>query len=447
MSLANLLFVLLSLTFCCGVLSCGTYGPIRKSFHGYKVFRFRPETREQLDALTRQLPVLSRGKVDFWTRPTTLNQPVDLMVDSWTVKLVEAFSRHFKFTGTEVVCDDVQSLISSNSQFKPWGEANKSLESFFDSYQRLTEIHSFLDRLVEEYPDRASTKVIGKSFEGRDLKVIKISAPSKGQEAKKIVWIDSGIHAREWISPTTSLYLAHQLLSQYGKNDLVTASLDAFDFIILPSTNPDGYVYTHKEDRLWRKTRSTGHPNCCVGVDANRNFDWHWGELYVLSRESFDDPCTEIYAGPRPFSEKESKAVADYLTDLKNKDMVEVYLTLHSYSQLWMFPWGHTAEPALRDAIFRAKAKVAVDAIEKVAGTEYKYGSISTIIYPVTGDTASWAHGVGIPHAYAVELPPKQESIFEGGFVLPPSKIVPIGKETSVGILSMIRSIAQDGDL
>ncbi len=54
------------------------------------------------------------------------------------------------------------------------------------------------------------------------------------------------------------------------------------------------------------------------------------------------DPCSNTFAGWTPFSEPECQAVADFLVDAG--DRVTVFLTIHSYGQLWMAPWGYTYE-------------------------------------------------------------------------------------------------------
>lgn len=61
------------------------------------------------------------------------------------------------------------------------------------------------------------------------------------------------MHAREWISTAVATYIINQLVE---KNANYTRLLDATDWIIMPVANPDGYEFTHTEDRLWRKTRS-----------------------------------------------------------------------------------------------------------------------------------------------------------------------------------------------
>jgi len=52
------------------------------------------------------------------------------------------------------------------------------------------------------------------------------------------------------------------------------------------------------------------------------------------------DPCSDIYGGPKPFSEPETKALSDFI--LAHNGTWKVYLTLHSYSQMWMAPYGYS---------------------------------------------------------------------------------------------------------
>ncbi len=64
----------------------------------------------------------------------------------------------------------------------------------------------------------------------------------------------SDIHAREWISPAVLTYLATELLEESPEEEWTERFWD-LDWYFVPSANPDGYVYTWEEDRLWRKTR------------------------------------------------------------------------------------------------------------------------------------------------------------------------------------------------
>ena len=92
---------------------------------------------------------------------------------------------------------------------------------------------------------------IGQSYEGRDMRVLKVCRGGCGN--KPAMWIDGGIHAREWISPASVMWVAKQLTEDLNaENDDLVAELDWY---ILPSANPDGYAYTQTNDRLWRRTR------------------------------------------------------------------------------------------------------------------------------------------------------------------------------------------------
>ncbi len=58
------------------------------------------------------------------------------------------------------------------------------------------------------------------------------------------------------------------------------------------------------------------------------------------------DPCLPTYAGVAPLTEPEVRAVARFLGwPRRARPRFSLYLSLHSYSQLWMAPWGYTMEP------------------------------------------------------------------------------------------------------
>ena len=96
------------------------------------------------------------------------------------------------------------------------------------------------------HKDKASYISIGTSFEGRDLFVMKIGMPDPRGVQKPVIWIDGGIHAREWISPASVMYIIHELLEKSGHH---LTMLKKYDFYIMPMMNPDGYEYTHTADR------------------------------------------------------------------------------------------------------------------------------------------------------------------------------------------------------
>src|SRR5437870_3248825 len=86
---------------------------------------------------------------------------------------------------------------------------------------------------------------------------------------------------------------------------------------------------------MWRKTRSVNAGAKCIGVDGNRNFDAKFGGEGTSS-----DSCSDIYRGPRVFSEKETTVVKNYVTPLALANRVIVYYAVHTYSQLILLPYG-----------------------------------------------------------------------------------------------------------
>lgn len=89
------------------------------------------------------------------------------------------------------------------------------------------------------------------------------------------------------------------------------------------------------------------------------------------------DPCSEIYAGPEPFSEPETRNLAEYYSTLEN---VTTYLSFHAFTQLLLFPFGHTSEHLLNHDHLMIISERAVDALTARHGTVYRFGNIAETI-------------------------------------------------------------------
>ena len=130
------------------------------------------------------------------------------------------------------------------SQQKEESMRNKNRD-FFASYQRLAQIHSFINDIANQNPSFASIEVIGTSTQGRELRMIKLGVNHQAN-SKPVIWMDGGIHAREWISPATVSYFIQYLVDGWKANNAdVVRLVTVFDWYILPVANPDGYEYTH----------------------------------------------------------------------------------------------------------------------------------------------------------------------------------------------------------
>merc|ERR1712051_1167801 len=78
------------------------------------------------------------------------------------------------------------------------------------------------------------------------------------------------------------------------------------------------------------------HGGRCPGVDPNRNWGHHWG-----GKGASASACSEIYRGPRAFSEPETLAVKNFILNRSRVGGWELYLTFHSYGQMVLYPWGY----------------------------------------------------------------------------------------------------------
>uniref|UniRef100_A0A4W3III6 Peptidase M14 domain-containing protein n=1 Tax=Callorhinchus milii TaxID=7868 RepID=A0A4W3III6_CALMI len=249
---------------------------------------------------------------------------------------------------------------------------------------------------------------------------------STGGNNRPANWINFGIHSREWIGPATGLWFANKLASEYGKDPSVTSLLDKMDIYLELVTNPDGYYFTHNENRMWRKTRAKYSGNLCIGVDPNRNFDANFAGPGASSNS-----CSETYHGPSVNSEKEVKAIVDFV---KGHGNFKVFIDMHSYSQLLLFPYGYTSTKAKDHDELNALSKVSTTALRSLYGTPYVYGPILTTIYQSSGSSIDWAYDSGIKYAFCFEL----RDTGRYGFLLPAKQIIPTAEETYLGLMKIL---------
>jgi len=379
----------------------------------YQVFRLVPTDNEQLQAL-RTLEKEAH-ELNFWTSVRGLNKPVDVMVPPHWLTEFYSVVRKNKLN-SEIYIPDVQKAIDNE---RP---AQKLRAGYgWTDYYNLDDTYAFLRSVATDYPNVVKLYVGGTTFEGREILGVKLSF----KEGNPKIFVESGIHAREWIGPALSTWILNQLLTSQDADIRFIA--ENFDWYIFPSSNPDGYQYTHTTNRMWRKTRTNG--TVCTGVDPNRNWDDRWNEGGASS-----DECSEIYAGTGPFSTVETASLSATIAELKPT----VYFCFHSYGQQLVFPFGHYLETADNyDELLRISNKAAV-ALSQRYGTQYEVGSIIDVIYEATGGSMDWAKSkVGVPYTFEWEL----RDTGRYGFVLPADQIVPTALETLDCIISILKDV------
>ena len=364
--------------------------------------------------------------IQKWVRLVPLKTSKAVLLLVIFILLIIFYIRHFK----REIPTGYGLEIQQSKQLRPkdnfiFNEFNTS------SYHTLDEAYLWFEKLEIEFPELLSVINIGRTAEKRNLKVLKISVIET--RTKKAVWLDAGTHANEWIGPAALLHVIKMfiLLHVNGQNKEWTHLLESLDWYILPFFNPDGYIFSWEKDRMWRKNRSFDlgqkKPGC-IGVDLNRNWDSHWGE-----NNADHDPCSQMYIGPAPFSEMETRAVAKFLS--RNNYTILTYISFHSFSQLVMFPFSFSDR--LVPENFKELEVIAdeiAEAMKNVYGTEYLSGKISDLLGTVGGTSVDYTYlKLGIKLSFGIEL----RDTGEHGFLLPSTEIIPTAEE----VLAALRVI------
>ncbi|KAF3706145.1 Carboxypeptidase A1 [Channa argus] len=397
----------------------------KKTFEGHQVLRIIPKDDAQL-SLMKNLEDMNEFELDFWRGVTGVSMPVDVRVP---IHNLESVKMYLEAQNTEysVMIKDLQVLLDrEQEEMKSAARASqhRNTDSFdYSSYHTLSEIYSFQDMLVAENPNLVSKIVIGQSYEGRPLNVLKFSTGGTNRPA---IWIDNGIHSREWITQASGIWFAKKIVTDYGTDPTLTAILDNMDIFLEMVINPDGFYYTHTTNRLWRKTRKPNPGSSCIGVDLNRNWDADFGGPGASSY-----PCSITYSGPSAHSESEVKSIVDFV---KSHGNIKAFLSVHSYSQLLLYPYGYTMTPAEDQAELDSLALKAVTDLASLYGTTYTYGSFFDALYQGSGTSIDWAYNQGIKYAYTLE----QRDTGTYGFLLPANQIIPTATETWLALMAIM---------
>ncbi len=224
----------------------------------------------------------------------------------------------------------------------------------FPCYRTVEETFASIQQLVVDRPDIAELIDVGDSWErtqdfqdGFDLQVLRLSNRSISADKPKL-FVMSAVHARELTTAETMTRFAERLVNQYDIDPDITWLLDHHEVHLMLQANPDGRKQA-ETGLFWRKNTNQNYCSPTSnnrGADLNRNFPFEWGGA------ASSDECSDTYQGPSAESEPEVMAIVDYvrsifpdqrgelLTDPAPLDATGVFIDVHSFSQLVLWPWG-----------------------------------------------------------------------------------------------------------
>ncbi|KRY57735.1 Carboxypeptidase A6 [Trichinella britovi] len=370
-------------------------------YENYQLLQIQLLSQDDVNVLQKIVDVESL-EMDFWTPLTDLDnydKPIIAFVPPSSVNLLIESLEKSKISYsniTDVFRKNFNNHVQMLKDKKHKMKTSKILSTFtLNEYHTLAEIHWYMQALSRKHPQIVKLINIGYSSEGRPL-------------------------------------LAVKLAENYENTKEIQFILNKYSFYILPVVNPDGYDYSWKSERFWRKSRSKHNCtfwSCCVGVDLDRNFN--------ISIDLRGHPCRPDYPGPFPFSESETRAVSKFLSE--NQQHILLAISLHSFGKLLTVPYSfksdevensnfqtYTARHFLQATAFKNEFYTLTQAYKN-----YKFS---------IGQEMDWIRlFTNIPLAYSIKLPPTPNEPY--GFLLPEDHIVPVSIQAFEGILNMVKSL------
>src|SRR5205085_8042410 len=291
----------------------------------------------------------------------------------------------------------------------------------------------YVNSKAAQYPNLAEVFTYGQSWEklhsggtsGWDLFDITLTNRQVAGP-KPTFFLMAAIHARELTTSELALRFIDYLLTNYGTDGDVTWLLDEHKIVVVPAANPDGRVIAESGYYQRKNTNTTYGGGCSnpptvsnqYGVDLNRNADFKWGTINPPS----EPRCGQTYPGPTAASEPEITALENLVrslfpdqrgpldTDPAPITATGMFLTLHSYSNLVLWPWGWTSQTSPNNTSFTYMGT-------KFASYNGFTPEQSVGLYPTSGTTDDWAYGeLGIA-ALTFEVGPDSGTC--GGFFPP----------------------------
>ena len=323
-----------------------------------------------------------------------------------------------------VTAGERQWLTANSYDFTPLPAKMAQPETIpdFPCYRTIDESDAQVDVWAEAHPHLTEVITIGRSYEGRPLRVLRISNRATDDDTvqfgpKPVFFLIANIHGRELITNEAAMVFIEQLLTTYRLDPDVTWLLNEHAIYVLISANPDGHIKNEPGEpwSWWRKNTNPENGYCSganYGIDLNRNSSFGWGGTGASS-----NPCDSTYRGPAAASEVETQAVQTFMQtifedqrgpereDAAPEDTTGVFITLHSYGNLVLWPWGDTYSAAPNDAQLRQLGR-------KFAAFNSYTAQQASDLYPTSGATDDWSYGdLGIA-SYTFEIGSSRDGFY-----------------------------------
>ncbi|MFJ2232474.1 M14 family metallopeptidase [Streptomyces sp. NPDC087859] len=287
-------------------------------------------------------------------------------------------------------------------------------------YHNYAEMTSEINSVVSAHSSIASTRVIGTSYQGRNIVAIKISDNVATDESEPEVLFTHHQHAREHLTVEMALYLLNELTSDYGTDSRVTNMVNSREIWIVPDLNPDGgeYDVATGSYRSWRKNRQPNSGSSYVGTDLNRN----WAYRFGCCGGSSGSTSSETYRGTAAESAPEVKVVANFVRSrvVGGVQQIKAGIDFHTYSELVLWPYGYTTANTATGMTADDRNAFATVGGKMAASNGYTPEQ-SSDLYITDGSIDDWLWGSQKIFGYTFEMYPSSSS---GGGFYPPDEVI-----------------------
>ncbi len=398
----------------CLLAVAGVAGAAKMDYSGYKVVKTLVSDE--------QFHQLRDTDADIWYSVPSVASP-----GSAEIVLLVPPGAPMVGSNPDVVISDVEEYINTMNSNTTLPASASAYDPFYSAFQPLAETEAYIAELASRYPNLVTSFFVGKTVEGRDIEGLRINTGGSG---KPVFYSLGTVHAREWLTAPTALFVMEELLKGYTAGDArMTKIVESFEFVLVPVVNKDGYAYTWSNDRFWRKNRRVNAGTSARGVDLNRN----WGPASTwCTAGSSTNPSSDTYCGTSAFSEPETQAVSALMDSIDNLAMMVDY---HTYGALILSPYqySYNEPPAAYSQAVLSIGSASATAINSVHGQRFR--SIQGVdLYPHSGGSIDYTYLVSSADqekdalAYCYELR-------GNSFVVPVGDIIQSGEETLAGIM------------
>lgn len=297
-------------------------------------------------------------------------------------------------------------------------------------YATVDEIEDTTRQLANDHPGLATLVDYGDTYRksigagGDDLLALRLTNKALGGE-KPVFFLMAAIHAREIATDDVALRFARWLLEGYGRDAEATFLLDEHEIVVVPLANPDGRRLVDAYNYYQRKNvRPTGACQNSIydqsGVDLNRNSSFRWGRI---NSPTNTPGCSPTYPGLAAASEPETASLETLIRsrfrdqrgpgdgDAAPLDTSGVLVSLHSYGELVLWPWGASASGPAPNA-------AGLEQLGRQLAARNGYEAYQSFnLYDTSGTTDDWAYGELGVASFTFEIGPSAGRC--GGFFPP----------------------------